>query len=179
MAYPVWSQRDPRWKYLTIGYIYVNGKKVYLTMGTHGCMTTCCAMIAKNHGKVTDPGKLCRALKAIGGYTKDGLLLWSKFTQIYPDIKMVRTVNCKDTAAPIKDINSSLSVGVPVIAHVDASYAKPGLQTHFITLWKSKIVGNVQDYLMTDPWYGDQIMFRARYKSPSRYIYGVRFFKIS
>ena len=49
-----------------------------------GCFVTACAQILLLAGYDVTPGVLCRTLNVTGGFTADGLAIWSKITQAYP-----------------------------------------------------------------------------------------------
>ncbi|PHR91540.1 MAG: hypothetical protein COA69_10085 [Robiginitomaculum sp.] len=68
-------QTDPRWAAHTLG-----GSEQSLE--GYGCLVTVAAMALRNLGFQTDPGDLTTRLKANGGFTSTGLLVWSGLERV-------------------------------------------------------------------------------------------------
>ncbi|MBL4871706.1 MAG: hypothetical protein JKX72_12220 [Robiginitomaculum sp.] len=68
-------QNDPRWSRQTLG---GSGQ----SLKSHGCLVTAAAMALTNLGFKTDPGDLTNRLKANGGFTKNGQLIWSGLERV-------------------------------------------------------------------------------------------------
>lgn len=134
-----YSQQDPAWKSVKIG-------KSNETIGHVGCALTSIAMLVSGHGYPETPKTLNAKLKARGGYV-DAAIIWGAVTEIYPQIVYRSLVLCRDTAAPLAQIDASIAKGQPVLVEVDSS-PKAGLQTHWVALYKKQ----GDDYLMLDPW---------------------------
>jgi hypothetical protein len=134
-----YSQQDPAWKNVKIG-------SSSETIGHVGCAVTSVAMLVSGHGYPETPKTLNAKLKARGGYV-DAAIIWGAVTGIYPQIVYRSLVLCRDTAAPLAQIDASLAAGQPVLVEVDNS-PKAGLQTHWVALYKKQ----GDDYLMLDPW---------------------------
>jgi SH3-like domain-containing protein len=101
-------------------------------------------------------------LKARGGYV-DAAILWGAVTSLYPQIVYRNLVLCRDTAAPLSQIDASIAAGQPVLVEVDSS-PQAGLQTHWVVLYKKQ----GDDYLMLDPWphpteSGQEVLLMPRY----------------
>ena len=134
-----YSQQDPAWKAVKIG-------SSSETIGHVGCAVTSVAMLVSGHGYPETPKTLNAKLKARGGYV-DAAIIWGAVTSIYPQVVYRNLVLCRDTDAPLSQIDTSIAAGQPVLVEVDSS-PKAGLQTHWVVLYKKQ--GN--DYLMLDPW---------------------------
>ena len=134
-----YSQQDPAWKSVKIG-------SSSETIGHVGCALTSVAMLVSGHGYVETPKTLNAKLKPRGGFV-DAAIIWGAVTGIYPQIVYRNLVLCRDTAAPLTQIDAYLAKGQPVLVEVDSS-PKAGLQTHWVVLYKKQ----GDDYLMLDPW---------------------------
>lgn len=134
-----YSQQDPQWKTVKIG-------ASSETIGHVGCALTSVAMLLSGHGYLETPKSLNAKLKAKGGFI-DAAIIWGAVTSLYPQIVYKTLVLCRDTDAPLAQINAALAAGQPVVAEVDSS-PKPGLQTHWVVLYARQ----GDDYLMLDPW---------------------------
>jgi len=121
-----YSQQDPQWKAVKIG---ASGE----TIGHVGCALTSVAMLVSGHGYPETPKSLNAKLKAKGGFV-DASIIWGAVTGLYPPIVYKTLVLCRDTAAPLAQINASLAAGQPVVVEVDSS-PKAGLQTHWVVLY--------------------------------------------
>ncbi len=150
-----YSQQDPAWKSVKIG-------KSSETIGHVGCALTSVAMLVSGHGYPETPKTLNAKLKARGGFV-DAAIIWGAVTSIYPQIVYRSLVLCRDTAAPLAQIDASIAKGQPVLVEVDSS-PKAGLQTHWVALYKKQ----GDDYLMLDPWphpteSGQEVLLMPRY----------------
>ena len=150
-----YSQQDPAWKSVKLG-------KSSETIGYVGCALTSVAMLVSGHGYPETPKTLNAKLKSRGGFV-DAAIIWGAVTSIYPQIVYRSLVLCRDTAAPLSQIDASIATGQPVVVEVDSS-PKAGLQTHWVVLYAKK--GN--DYLMLDPWphpteSGQDVLLMSRY----------------
>ncbi|MFZ5908904.1 MAG: C39 family peptidase [Chloroflexota bacterium] len=150
-----YSQQDPQWKAVKIG---ASGE----TIGHVGCALTSVAMLVSGHGYPETPKSLNAKLKAKGGFV-DASIIWGAITSIYPQVVYKTLALCRDTAAPLAQIDASLAAGQPVVVEVDSS-PKAGLQTHWVTLYARQ----GDDYLMLDPWphpteSGQEVLLTPRY----------------
>jgi len=73
----IYSQKDPRWAAMQLG-------ESGLTMEHWGCTITAVAQALTLAGWGVTPGDLVGALNNNGGFTKDGLILWAKIGEAYP-----------------------------------------------------------------------------------------------
>ncbi len=133
------SQQDPRWKDGKLGF---SG----LTLGTHGCALTAVAMYLKGFGFEIRPDSLNDRLKLVGGFM-EAAIVWGAVPALFPQVRHRNTIICRDTDAPLAQINAALENGHPVVVEVDFSPV-PGMQTHWVTLYARQ----GSDYLMLDPW---------------------------
>ena len=167
MKYSYFSQKDSNW-----GGLKIPGTALYLR--AWGCAICSLAMIANYYGKGESPKSILTKLR----YNSSGAVYWDSLTKKYPDIKFIQRVFCRNTPAPTTVINSYLSQGFPVIAEVDAS-ARAGLQQHFVCIFAK----NGDDYKICDPLFvaknkTEEVQsFKKRYGKPSRFIYGLVFYK--
>jgi hypothetical protein len=150
-----YSQQDPAWKAVKIG-------SSSETIGHVGCALTSVAMLVSGHGYPETPKTLNAKLKSRGGFV-DAAIIWGAVTGIYPQITYRNLVLCRDTAAPLSQIDAYLAKGQPVLVEVDSS-PKAGLQTHWVVLYKKQ----GDDYLMLDPWphpteSGQEVTLTSRY----------------
>ena len=158
------SQRDTRWASHKLGYSYY-------TIGGYGCLITAISMILNWYGKQTDPAQLNDALVRVGGFTGANLY-WNAIAQVQPDVYLAKAIDCYYIPAPLHEIDALLADDVPVLVHVDFT---PGgaVDQHWVL-----IVGKSgSDYIMNDPWFGDQTSFRDRYGDPARYIFRIRAYR--
>ncbi len=137
------SQQDPRWKDENLGF------DNSITIGTDGCALTCLTMLVNGYGFSETPSTMNKKLKDMGdgnGFL-GGLIVWGGLTRAFPRIVFQRLVICRDQAAPLDAINTSLDSGQPLVVEVDRS-PSPGLQNHWVVLTARQ----GDDYLMLDPW---------------------------
>ena len=73
--------------------------------------------------------------------------------------------------APLEKIDNLLAGRIPVLVKVDFSPAA-GLQEHWIL-----IKGKDGDYLINDPWTGEEYFFTAKYGDPVKNIYKIVAYK--
>jgi hypothetical protein len=150
-----YSQQDPAWKSVKIG-------SSSETIGHVGCALTGVAMLVSGHGYPETPKTLNAKLKSRGGYV-DAAIIWGAVTNLYPQVVYRNLVLCRDTAAPLSQIDAYLAKGQPVLVEVDSS-PKAGLQTHWVVLYKKQ----GDDYLILDPWphpteSGQEVTLSSRY----------------
>ncbi|MEO0289580.1 MAG: C39 family peptidase [candidate division WOR-3 bacterium] len=161
------SQRDLKWKDKKLGTSTVN------TIGSHGCLLTCCAMVCNYFGKNTDPARLNDDMVRVKGFYSGSLWVWGKLSEVYPDIlfdwQVYNEGQCADKPAPLSLIDRLLDEKLPVIVKVDFN---PGgaLDEHWVLIIGKDEAGS---YLINDPWTGETYFFQAKYQDPARYIYQI------
>jgi hypothetical protein len=149
---PHYLQRDPRWESDTIG----GGE----TLGKVGCTVSSLAMALEYYGLSFTPQTLNAALKAHGGYTQRGWLLWSAVAKVTDGKVQVRVL-----ANPTHDdIDSALRAGEPVLAKIFINRVIPH--------WVLVAGKDGTEYLMRDPL--NDTMTLTPLASYGSDVYGVR-----
>jgi len=134
----VYSQRDVRWKDHPLG--------TRSTIGAHGCLMTCAAMVCNKFGHMENPLELNDWLTSHGGYLDGNLFLWAKIEELYPDMKFSGFVYNPTTA----QIREAILAGTLPILHVDFDDSTPLIEMH----WVTGIGVTATDVLIADPWTG-------------------------
>jgi len=145
-----------------------------LTCAGYGCFACSIAAVFKFFGKDEDPAKFIDWMNDNGGFDKNGMLNVSTAGNRYTDIDFIERIDCENSPAPIDKINSYLAQGIPVIAKL--WFSKAGGYTHFVTIQD----GDGSDYLIGDPWYGDERWLNSTSHgsgTPAERILGIRVFK--
>jgi hypothetical protein len=149
-----YSQQDPQWKSVKIG----NSND---TIGRVGCALTSVAIYSSGWGLAETPQSLNKKLASSGGFYGTAIV-WDAISKFHPQIRNRGVTVCRDSDAPLAQIDAALAAGQPVVVEVDNSPAS-GLQTHWVVLYEKKGL----DYLMLDPWPypadGQPVLLRARY----------------
>lgn len=158
------GQRDERWKDKKLG---TSG----VTIGDAGCVLCSVTIVCRFYGKDIWPDWLNEQMIKVGGYYDQNLWQWHKLTEIFPDIKVHKLIDCYTTPAPLKEIDKRLEEGHPVIVCVDFD-PKPGVQTHYVVIFGKDERG----YYIADPWYNDVALFQDRYGDPAKAIYAIRMY---
>lgn len=135
------SQNDAQWKNDKLGFGDAGD-----TIGKYGCALTSVAMLLSGHGYAETPRSLNQKLQNKKGFISS-LIRWDVVSQVHPEVKLRQIVDCRDTAAPLDQIDASLAKGQPVVVLVDND-RDPDLDWHYVMLYARD--GN--DYLMLDPW---------------------------
>lgn len=128
---PHYLQRDPQWKDETIG----SGE----TLASVGCTVSSLAMALESYGVHFTPKTLNDTLKANGGYTRRGWLMWSAVEKISNRQASVRALD-KPTHA---DLDAALQARQPVLIKVFINKVIP----HWVLLSGK----DGTNYLMRDP----------------------------
>lgn len=164
---PILSQRDPRWASQRLG--TVDGT----TIGGYGCIITCMTMLANYYGHNLTPANMDDWLTDNQGYVQGNLYRNDAFHREFSDCFFDNIVFCTAVPAPIDQIKAYLSKGMPVVVMVDFDHdLNDGIQTHFVL-----VIGEENgDLIINDPWYGDQIFFKARYGNDAQGINQINFF---
>jgi hypothetical protein len=145
------AQNDPKWGNDLLGF----GKTTLLQ---EGCAVSSVAMLLSGYGFAETPASLNKKLKAGQGFSQSNIM-WQAIPPLYPQVKLIKTVRCEGTDAPLGEINGYLERGLPVVVGVDTSPVE-GFQSHYVLLYARE--GN--DYRMLDPWpYRTEQTLNARY----------------
>ena len=131
------SQTDPRWGDETIG----NTKTL---MKSYGCAVTSVAMVFKEHGAATDPGKLSSAPIFSGD-----LISWPA---TWPDAKLTMSTNGDQHGnVDWSVIDAQIAKGNPVIVYISKSNGGGG---HYVVIHHKTADGQ---YVVHDPYFGPNI----------------------
>jgi len=143
-------QRDPRWVAEPLG---TSG-----TIGAYGC-TMCCETNALNQlGIVTNPMINNKWRTENGGYHNGNLMVWEKVSLQHPEIEWEgRTWNPTDAMMLAK-----IASGSVLVILVDHNENTPELNEH----WVVSVPRNDGQLWIYDPWDGQLVRFRDRYKKP-------------
>lgn len=151
LAIPLYSQRDPRWASVLLGY---NTSSEY-TLGMYGCLLTCYAMYLKALGKDETPKTVNDKLKANNGFVSGGLLVWSAIpktfglTEYYVSPKYTGPV----TTFGVNRLKELLDDKHPLICEIDFNPATEANEQHFVL-----VTGYEGDTVyINDPWTGTAI----------------------
>jgi len=144
---PLFSQREPEWSSHQLG---TSDK----TIGSHGCVVTCLAMILQAFGLAETPASVNEKMTARHGYHSTNHVIWESVQRIWPSVNFAGRFDCTSVPAPTDEINRRLALGYPVIAWLDYS-DRPGIQQHFVLLVDTIHHNGVfDDYAIQDPWTG-------------------------
>lgn len=131
-----------------------------------GCAVTACAMVANYYGSPKNPGQLCRALSASGGFDSGGGLYWAKVPGAAGGTIYLIGMAYYGGAADLAQINRELDAGYPLVAEV--TFFKWN-STHFVLL-TGRDGGT---YYINDPYDGQQTTINARYGNPAHAIHEI------
>jgi len=133
-----------------------------------------------NYGHQIDPGQLNDKLNAIGGYDREGLLIWSKLEEAYPALVLASAFDT--TLMPtsgshvlideaLTRIQDLVAMGIPVLVTVDVPGVNtPGLSDHIICLT------DAEKWLANDSNGGVEVKLAEGYPygPPEKAIFGAR-----
>lgn len=162
------SQRDPRWAGQRLG--TVDGT----TIGGFGCLVTCMSMLATYYGHTITPDVMDNWLTDNQGYVQGNLYRNDAFGREFSDCSFDTVIFCTNIPAPLSEIDVYLQAKKPVVVMVDFDHDPAnGVQTHFVL-----VTGKTEDgqYIINDPWFGDEVFLDARYGEPAKAINQVNFF---
>ena len=109
---PLYSQIDPRWRNVVLG------ESRTLTLGTHGCVVCCLAMLLNGVGYAVDPIKVNDDMRKARAFLPGtGRAIWARVTNAYPLLKYSHQVFYDKRAADIKLIGS-LADSLPVLVEL-------------------------------------------------------------
>jgi hypothetical protein len=135
------SQQDAQWKSDRLGFGDAGD-----TIGKFGCALTSVAMLLSGHGYAETPKSLNQKMQAKQGFI-NSLIRWGVVCEIHPEVQLRQVVDCRDTDAPLAQIDAALAARQPVVVLVDND-RDPDLDWHYVLLYARKD----DDYLMLDPW---------------------------
>lgn len=142
MTIKQFSQMDPQWKSLPLGFDKSS------TIGAYGCLVTSLTMVATHYGSSDlTPLSLNDKMKSVGGFQEGTAFLIARaISSVVPGMS-VDYRSCASASAPLSEIDNRLAMGQPVIIEVDWSPSS-GLQTHYAVAYAKE----GSDYLVYDPF---------------------------
>lgn len=150
-------QRDPRWKDMKLG---TKDSPDDSTIGKYGCvLSNYCDLASHATGVQWTPPQLdyllCR--KDGWGYDRGNQIVHSTLAYIFDELIFHGMITCSHFPAPILTIDTML----PCVIKIDFI---PGgkIEGHWV-LAKEKVD---DDYIINDPWYGDEALLLKRYGKP-------------
>ena len=158
------QRSDKRWAEKNLGTSSVKIKDA-------GCVLCSCVIICRFYGHDIWPDWLNDQMVKVNGFYSQNLWQWHKLTDIFPDIKVHKLIDCYTVPAPLNEIDKRLDEGHPVIVCVDFD-PKPGVQTHYVVIFGKE----GDDYYLADPWFNDVALFKGRYGDPAKAIYAIRMY---
>lgn len=166
----MYSQRDTRWASVPLG--GVSG----LTIGDEGCTLTCIAMLASRANPLLTPAELNIRLKRFGGFTPDGLIVWSRVAPATDNALAYKAgATWRDGPANIGVVATILKRG-PALIQVDFKPITGTLDTHWVL--GLRMTEDASDIVCADPWRGDECQLLKRYARPgwglARAVYAIR-----
>ena len=109
---PLYSQIDPRWRNVALG------ESRTLTLGTHGCVVCCLAMLLNGIGYNVDPINVNDDMRKARAFLPGtGRAIWARVIHAYPLLKYAYQVFYDRRMASIKFIGS-LSDSLPVLVEL-------------------------------------------------------------
>jgi len=109
---PLYSQIDPRWRNVLLG------ESRTLTLGTHGCVVCCLAMLLNGIGYNVDPVRVNEDMRRARAFLPGtGRAIWARVNNAYPLLKYAYQVFYDKRAADIKFIGSLADL-LPVLVEL-------------------------------------------------------------
>lgn len=153
-VYPIWSQRDPRWKDTKLGF----GNT---TIGQYGCLVTSVAMMV-SHAYIKDytPADVNERLKEVDGFvgSNKNLMVFSKVVEAYPEF--LKMAGLHRYPYPQSADVSLIGEADYAIVQVDMQVADPDLDEHWVIVVDREDDG---DLVIHDPWTGKRTSMPPAY----------------
>ena len=159
---PPMAQRDPRWKDMRLGHSST-------TLGRHGCVVTCLAMMISDAGKQqVTPAQVNHTLRSMNlfGGNERNLVIWNQVQKAYPCIHFEGFTICAKDPAPTNLITfAAQKPGRYAIIQIDfdPSPQHPGIQGHYLLVTGGRAS---EGYTCNDPWTGNVITVPPKYCQP-------------
>jgi hypothetical protein len=168
----LYSQRDPRWKDILLGY---NTDKQY-TIGNYGCMITSVCAYLNALGINETPLTLNNRLKDknVAGFINGGIFVFDSLRKIWPDIVMDYVSPKWLDPAPdsaITKMRQLIDKGQALITEVDFYPNTVDEDMHWVLVYGYNDSG---DFLIFDPWTGTQTMLLSAYGDVKRVLFCYR-----
>lgn len=143
----LFKQNDPQWGSKPLGF----NTDPKFNLRDFGCLVASLSSIAKYYGKDTNPDLLNEALKLTKGFVNGGSYIWGALNKMYPDIEETKTNTPKElTDSQMKDIQTSIDQGYPVVLCIDYNQKTLGLETHYVVAVDYN-PNNENDFTIFDP----------------------------
>ena len=149
----VFKQGDSKWSKILLGF---NTSKY--TIGSDGCLITCLSMIQN-----ITPDSMNTKLKDIEGFANGGYYIWGSFTKLFKTPEKLTMTPSKLTTTQIKEIQTALDKGYPVMCGIDFIPTTAKYDMHFVLFTDY----NGEDFTIADPWTGT-------IRSLKDYLYGTK-----
>jgi hypothetical protein len=166
------SQRDPRWKGIFLGFSDEQ------TMGPYGCFVASMASVAQAQGKDIDPKQMNQVLKDKGQFVVDSVGEKSDvagpgaLSKIYPDIENIENKNWGRSALTPEDFkffDIRRSATDDIIVMLDYHPTKAGIQNHYC-----RVIGindKADDIEIVDTYTGKRIWVSSLGRAAKYLIY--------
>lgn len=150
------SQRDVRWASETIGESTGHTK----TIGNWGCLLVVYNMLARDYKLTNMLPDAYNTHMLLSGSFNGPYLISGAFLKAHPDDVIYENWITRDNPEMIDKINDYLLSGRTVPARVDFRPSTASWEQHWVLLLVPK---GVDDYLMVDPWTGEQGLLSESY----------------
>lgn len=165
------SQRDERWANNRLGENTGHSK----TIGNWGCLLVVYNMLAKDYRLTTmNPGAFNMFMLTSGAFSGP-FLTSGAFSKAYPDDVIYEGWMTRENPRMVDKINDYLLSGRPVPARVDFRPSTSAWEQHWVLLLVPK---GVDDYLMVDPWTGEQGLLSESYGISGTDVLEALFYKL-
>lgn len=136
----LYSQRDPRWADLPLGF----GKQ---TIGQVGCLLTCLAMLAQDFTDAEmTPDSLNRVLCRRRAFVNGNEIALQSNPLRFLGLELLDFAYCEQSPAPVSRIHSALASNLGVIVKV--AFRPESSYPHYVRVVEQ--AGD--DFLIADPW---------------------------
>ena len=134
---PLYSQIDPRWRNVLLG------ESRTLTLGTHGCVVCCLAMLLNGIGYNVDPVRVNEDMRRARAFLPGtGRAIWARVNNAYPLLKYAYQVFYDKRAADVKFIGNLADL-LPVLVELLLNNRDPH--------WVLAVRRDVNGLLIHDP----------------------------
>jgi hypothetical protein len=149
---PLYWQKDPRWVNVRLG----TGTS---TIGGYGCVITSEANVLNQLGITTNPFANNEWRTTHGGYVESNKIIWEKVQEQHPEIVWDGRMYNPTDAQMIAKVQAGCGL-VILVDHIEASAP---LNEH----WVCSVNRGDGQLWIYDPWDGQLVRYRDRYKKPT------------
>ncbi len=157
-----YSQQDPRWKDLLLGF---SGKE---TIGRFGCLVTAGTSVATALGHNVDVAHFHDRLKQhnlFSGAQRSDINANDFVSRVFPDIQYIERLDWRNQPAPISYFNVGNDISTEIIVMFDNHPEQSGLQTHWCRALG--LVDGGRDVWIVDSWDGKRKRLGDSYGAPA------------